>query len=86
MIVRKKEQNVHLTTNEFKILASLLTNPGQVFTREQLIEIAFGYDYDGYDRTIDTHIKNIRHKIEDNPKEPEYIVTVYGAGYKFGGI
>lgn len=86
MIVRKKGQNVYLTTNEFRILTSLLTNPGQVFTREQLIEIAFGYDYDGYDRTIDTHIKNIRHKIEDNPKEPEYIVTVYGAGYKFGGI
>lgn len=86
MIVRKKGQNVYLTTNEFRILTSLLTNPGQVFTREQLIEIAFGYDYDGYDRTIDTHIKNIRQKIEDNPKEPEYIVTVYGAGYKFGGI
>lgn len=86
MVVRKKGTNVYLTSNEFKILVSLLTNPGQVFSREQLIELAFGYDYDGFDRTIDTHIKNIRQKIEDNPKEPVYINTVYGAGYKFGGI
>lgn len=86
MVVRKNGKNVHLTTNEFKILSALLTNPGQVFSREQLIEIAFGYDYDGFDRTVDTHIKNIRQKIEDDPKNPIYIITVYGAGYKFGGI
>lgn len=85
IIVRKNGENVYLTSNEFKVLTSLLTNPGQVFSREQLIEMAFGYDYDGFDRTIDTHIKNIRQKIEDNPKEPIYITTVYGAGYKFGG-
>lgn len=86
MIVRKDGKNVYLTTNEFKILIALLTNPGQVFSREQLIEIAFGYDYDGFDRTVDTHIKNIRQKIENDPKNPAYIITVYGAGYKFGGI
>lgn len=86
MIVRKKGENVYLTSNEFKILSSLLTRPGQVFSREQLIELAFGYDYDGFDRTIDTHIKNIRQKIEDNPKSPNYIITVYGVGYKFGGM
>jgi DNA-binding response OmpR family regulator len=86
MIVRKNGLNIYLTPNEFKVLVALLTNPGQVFSREQLIEIAFGFDYDGFDRTIDTHIKNIRQKIEDNPKKPIYIITVYGAGYKFGGI
>lgn len=86
MIIRKKGEIIYLTSNEFKVLVSLLTSPGQVFSREQLIELAFGYDYDGFDRTIDTHIKNIRQKIEDNPKKPSYIITVYGVGYKFGGM
>lgn len=85
MEVKKDGKVILLTTNEFKILYTLLTNPGQVFSREQLIEKAFGIDYEGFDRTIDTHIKNIRQKIEDNPKEPKYILTVYGVGYKFGG-
>lgn len=85
MEVKKDGKVILLTTNEFKILSTLLTNPGQVFSREQLIEKAFGIDYEGFDRTIDTHIKNIRQKIEDNPKEPKYILTVYGVGYKFGG-
>src|SRR5699024_10911530 len=85
MEVKKDGKIILLTTNEFKILSALLTNPGQVFSREQLIEKAFGIDYEGFDRTIDTHIKNIRQKIEDNPKEPKYILTVYGVGYKFGG-
>ncbi|PRR76619.1 response regulator transcription factor [Clostridium thermopalmarium] len=83
MIAKKQGNVVSLTTNEFKILTALLTNPGQVFSREQLVEKAFGIDYEGFDRTIDTHIKNIRHKIEDNPKEPKYIITIYGMGYKF---
>ncbi len=86
MLVMKKGENIHLTTNEFKVLMVLLSSPGQVFSREQLIQSAFGYGYDGFDRTIDTYIKNIRQKIEDNPKKPSYIVTVYGAGYRFGGI
>lgn len=85
MIVLKKGTEVSLTPYEFKVLVSLLTNPGQVFTREQLVERAFGYDYEGFDRTIDSYIKNIRQKIEDNPKNPNYITTVYGVGYKFGG-
>ncbi len=83
MKVKKSGQYVNLTTNEFKILLALLTNPGQVFSREQLVERAFGLDYEGFDRTIDSHIKNIRQKIEDNHKEPKYIITVYGMGYKF---
>lgn len=84
--VKKKGELVNLTPNEFKILKVLLTNPGQVFTREQLLENAFGMDFQGFDRTIDTHIKNIRQKIEDNPKKPIYINSIYGVGYKFGGV
>ncbi len=83
--VSKNGTTVQLTPNEYKILLIFASNPGHVFSREQLVEKAFGYDYDGFDRTIDTHIKNIRHKIEDNAKEPKYILTVYGVGYKFGG-
>lgn len=84
--VKKKGELVNLTPNEFKILKVLLTNPGQVFTREQLLQNAFGMDFEGFDRTIDTHIKNIRQKIEDNPKKPIYINSIYGVGYKFGGV
>ncbi|MCM0647281.1 response regulator transcription factor [Clostridium swellfunianum] len=83
MIVKKQGKAVSLTTNEFKVLTILLTNPGQVFSRDQLVEKAFGMDYEGFDRTVDTYIKNIRHKIEDNPKEATYITTIYGMGYKF---
>ncbi|MBU3114708.1 response regulator transcription factor [Clostridium lacusfryxellense] len=85
MIIKKQGNPVPLTSNEFKILIALLTNPGQIFSREQLVNKAFGIDYDGFDRTIDTHIKNIRQKIEENPKRPRYIISVYGMGYKFNG-
>jgi DNA-binding response OmpR family regulator len=85
MLVMKDNRNIGLTVNEFKVLEVLVSNSGQVLTREQLIEKAFGYEYDGFDRTIDTHIKNIRQKLEDNPKAPAYIITVYGMGYKFEG-
>lgn len=84
-LVIKDDKVIDLTANEFKILLALASNPKIVFTREQLINKAFGLDYDGFDRTIDTHIKNIRQKIESNPRKPEYIVTVYGVGYKFEG-
>lgn len=83
MIVKKHNELVNLTTNEFKILITLIRNPEQLFSREKLVEKAFGIDYEGFDRTVDTYIKNIRHKIENNPKEPKYIITVYGMGYKF---
>ena len=85
MVVKKQGLPITLTSNEFKILIALLTNPGQVFSREQLVNKAFGTDYDGFDRTVDTHIKNIRFKIEDNPKKPRYIISIYGMGYKFQG-
>jgi len=83
MIVKKNNKNVNLTTNEFKILLTLISNQNMVLSRDQLILSAFGHEYEGYDRTIDAHIKNIRQKIETNPKSPQYIHTVYGAGYKF---
>ncbi|MFA9396639.1 MAG: response regulator transcription factor [Clostridiaceae bacterium] len=83
--VKKKENIIILTSVEFKILKTLLINPGQVFSREQLMDKVFEDNSESFDRTIDTHIKNIRKKIEDNPKSPIYIITIYGAGYKFGG-
>ena len=82
-IASKNDIELDLTTNEFKVLLALASNPSIVFSRDQLIDKAFGFDYDGFQRTIDTYIKNIRRKIEDNPKNPNYIITVYGAGYKF---
>lgn len=84
MIVKKNGNPLSFTVNEFKVLVVLLSNPGEVFSREKLVEKAFGYDYEGTDRNIDTYIKNIRQKIEDNPREPIYIQTIYGLGYKFG--
>ncbi|MDO4594215.1 MAG: response regulator transcription factor [Tissierellia bacterium] len=82
----KDGEEVFLTKNEFQIIKTLFSNPNKIFTREEIIEITFGLDYDAYDRAIDTHIKNIRQKIEDNPKKPAYIKTIYGMGYKSGGL
>lgn len=75
---------VTLTNNEFSILQVLFSKPGKIFTREEIISIAFGDEYDAFDRAIDTHIKNIRQKIEESPRDPKYIKTVYGVGYKTG--
>ncbi|MEF9475889.1 MAG: response regulator transcription factor [Candidatus Mariimomonas ferrooxydans] len=83
--ITKNGQLVVLTPTEFKLLQCLAEHPGQVFTRLQLVNVILGYDFEGYDRTIDAHIKNIRHKIEDDPKAPSYIKTIYGIGYKFIG-
>jgi DNA-binding response OmpR family regulator len=74
-----------LTPTEFKILVSLAENPGRILSRDQLVNIVLGYDFEGYDRTIDAHVKNLRHKVEKNSKSPEFIQTVYGLGYKFIG-
>ncbi len=83
--VMKASQEVKLTPNEYKILAILIKHTSKVFTREELITIAFGDDFDGYDRTIDSHVKNLRQKIESDPKNPVYVKTIHGVGYKFGG-
>lgn len=84
-IVQKKGHQITLTPREWNILSALIKYPGKVFTREELIELALKNDFEGYDRAIDSHIKNIRQKIEDDPKNPIYVVTVHGLGYKFGG-
>lgn len=83
--IKKKQIPVKLTQSELKILAALIKYPGKVFTRDELIEIALGEDFIGYDRAIDSHVKNLRQKIEDDPKQPVYVLTIHGKGYKFGG-
>ena len=74
---------IALTPTEFRLLLTLAERPGMVLSRENLITSVAGYDFEGYERTIDAHIKNLRHKIEDDPREPVFIKTVYGLGYKF---
>ncbi len=81
--VRRGAEVVHLTPREFKLLGTLARQPGRTFSRMQLLERAFGFDYDGLERTIDVHIKNLRKKIEPDPTNPTYVQTVYGVGYKF---
>lgn len=83
--VMKAAQEVKLTPNEYKILATLIKYPSKVFTRDELIAIAFGDNFEGYDRTIDSHVKNLRQKLENDPKNPVYVKTIHGVGYKFGG-
>jgi len=83
--VFKDGRNIVLTPTEFKILLSLAETPGRVFSRDQLVNIVQGFDFEGYDRTIDAHVKNLRRKIERDSREPEFIKTVYGVGYKFIG-
>ena len=74
---------LNLTAVEFKLLGVLIKEPGRVFSRAELIERALGYDFEGFDRTIDVHILNLRRKLEAAPCHPKYIKTVYGVGYKF---
>ncbi|HEX3029290.1 MAG TPA: response regulator transcription factor [Clostridia bacterium] len=83
--VRKNNKVVFLTPNEYKILMAMIKYPKKTFTREELISMALGDDFEGYDRTVDTHVKNLRQKIETDPKAPKYILTVHGVGYRFGG-
>jgi len=75
-------RDLSLTAVEFKILAAFLREPGRVFDRADLIQKAFGYEFESFDRAIDVHIFNLRRKIEPDPKHPTYIKTIYGAGYK----
>ncbi|MBN1859237.1 response regulator transcription factor [Candidatus Bipolaricaulota bacterium] len=81
--VRVDERLVELTPTEFDLLAYLARHPGQVFTRLQLLREVQGYTYDAFARTIDTHVKNLRRKIEPDPKQPHFIQTVHGVGYRF---
>lgn len=81
----KNEDEIDITSKEFQIIYAFFKNPRQILSREQLIELAFSNDFEGFDRTIDAHIKKIRHKIEEDTKNPKYLKTKYGAGYIFGG-
>jgi DNA-binding response OmpR family regulator len=74
---------VDLTPTEFQVLATLVRQPGRIFSREQLLEAVHGIAFDGYDRSVDSHVKNLRRKIEPDPRQPRYIQTVYGVGYRF---
>jgi two-component system alkaline phosphatase synthesis response regulator PhoP len=78
-------QPVELTPTEFDLLQTLMENPGYAFTRMELIEQGLGYEYVGMERTLDSHVKNLRKKIEPDPKQPTYIQTVYGVGYRLVG-
>lgn len=89
-ILRWKEEGdgwkpIELTPIEFNLLEVLMKSPGHVYNRLQLMENSHGFAFDGYERTIDAHIRNLRRKIEPDTKNPRYILTVYGIGYKFGG-
>ncbi len=79
----RDEQSIELTPMEFELLSTLMRHPGRAFSRLELLESTQGYAYDGYERTIDVHIKNLRKKIEPQPSDPQYVLTVFGVGYRF---
>jgi two-component system, OmpR family, alkaline phosphatase synthesis response regulator PhoP len=81
--VRRAGVPIDLTATEFDLLTILAREPGRPFTRAQLLELAYDITYAGFDRTVDAHIKNLRRKIEPDPRNPRYILTIYGVGYKF---
>lgn len=82
-VVKKRNEIIDLTLTEFNILKILADRPHRVLTRLQIVEQVQGCAFEGCERTTDVHIKNLRRKIEDNPKEPQYIQTVFGIGYRF---
>jgi DNA-binding response OmpR family regulator len=84
--VRVSGQLVRLTPKEFRLLEILIKEPQRAFSRLELLERAFGYDYEGLERTVDVHLMNLRRKIEPDPAQPRYIHTVYGVGYKFAEV
>lgn len=77
------DEEVDLTASEFKLLTTLSRYPGCVYSRMELVEKVLGYDFEGYERTIDSHVKNLRAKIGDDPRNPRWIYTVHGVGYRF---
>jgi DNA-binding response OmpR family regulator len=77
------DEEVELTASEFKLLVTLANSPGRVFTRMDLVEKVLGYDFEGYERTIDSHMKNLRAKIGDDSRHPTWLYTVHGVGYRF---
>ena len=83
MRVRAGDRDVDLTPTEFQLLAALAREPGRVFTRSQLLDAVHGVAFESYERAIDAHVKNIRRKLEPDPREPRYLQTVHGVGYRF---
>jgi DNA-binding response OmpR family regulator len=83
-IVNLDGEAVNLTRDEYHILTLLMSRQAKIFTREEILEAIKGVDYDGFDRSVDSHIKKLRAKIEEDPKTPKYIITVYGMGYRLG--
>lgn len=84
--VKKEGKPLNLTQSEYKLLVTMAKSSHKTFTRDELIEYAFNSDFDGFDRTIDSHIKNLRSKIETDSTNPIYILTIRGVGYKFNGV
>lgn len=82
--VAVEDRTVDLTRTEFDLLAALASRPGRAWSRYELVNRIQGYDYDGYDRTVDAHVKNLRRKLGDDPRQPVFVHTVPGIGYKFG--
>ncbi|GIK37469.1 MAG: DNA-binding response regulator [Chloroflexota bacterium] len=83
--VRLGEEPVHLTPKEFKLLEVLAREPGRAFSRLELLDAVFGFDYEGLERTVDVHVMHLRQKIEPEPDQPRYVITVPGVGYRFEG-
>lgn len=84
--VRLSGEPVDLTPSEYKLLVTLARYPGRVYSRFELITHVQGYDFEGYERTIDAHVKNLRKKLEADPKRPRYVETVFGAGYRLAKL
>jgi DNA-binding response OmpR family regulator len=84
--VKKQGREVELTAKEFDLLWHFATHPGRVYTRTQLLDLIWGYGHEGYEHTVNSHINRLRAKIEENPSKPDYILTVWGVGYKFADI
>ena len=80
--VRLQGEPVDLTPNEYKLLVSLARFPGRAYSRFELVNLVQGFDFDGFERTIDAHVKNLRRKIEPDPRQPRYVETVFGVGYR----
>jgi len=83
-LVIRSGQPVDLTAKEFDLLVTFMRHPGKVFTRSELLELVWGYEYEGYSHTVNSHINRLRRKIEDTPADPRLIQTVWGVGYRFG--
>jgi len=81
--VRRGGEDVELTATEFQLLVAMARQPGRVFTRSQLLDAVRGVAFESYERAIDTHVKNIRRKLEPEPRSPRYLLTAYGVGYRF---